>query len=469
MVRSIRGRALLFAILFIFPTVFLTRTLQIRHFHSLVESSFDEQLSTRLTILDGLWLGESPKFPPASIPQPQREYSDLFNIQLPPNFTQCKLMGLDFQVLWGIEGTDGSFRTSRQMEAQMSTLGVVYAKQGWIGPDGNIAYQVKQLALPSGESLIVAGDMTALNQSLSYYIRINIFLGILVSLVITIIFWIFFGQIIKPLTKIAAMAEKIRMGTLSSRIKIPRSDNEVSQVGLALNAMMDRLEDTIQAHARFNSNVSHELLSPLNQISYILNETIDTARFDGPTLSKIEECKSAVKRASTLAQDLLQLAHSEITSTTNHVHFDLEPVVDEAIVSANALASEKSLTVDLHSMTLGIMGNPVQVQQVVFNLLSNAIKFAPISSTVHVEMKKGKDYAVVSVSDAGPGILPEEEDRLFQRFFRTRAALSQGITGNGLGLSICKNIMDHHQGTIVYQRTAENRTLFEATFPLKSL
>ena len=244
--------------------------------------------------------------------------------------------------------------------------------------------------------------------------------------------------------------------------------SELKEVGLSLNAMLDRLENTIEAHARYNSEVSHELLTPLNRITYFLNGIIDKYANDDALKIKILECQIAVEQTTALATNLLQLARSENATAYTHIWIDLEPVLDGAMEDVQKLAFEKRITIELQSTTVGVFANATQIQQVVSNLLSNAIKFAPEKSTVFLSLKKKDGMARISVLDSGPGVAPSEVANLFQRFFRTQAAQTQEIPGHGLGLAICKNIIDQHLGTIRYERTTEGFTLFQVTLRSRS-
>ena len=295
----------------------------------------------------------------------------------------------------------------------------------------------------------------------------NIFFGFLMITLITLGLWIIFGQIFKPLQKISNIAEKIGSGLISTRIVIHEIDKELKPVALSLNSMLDRLEQNIEAHARFNSEVSHEILTPLNSVTTLLNQSLGYAKEGRDLTPNLLECQSAVLKTTNLAGDLLELARSESISTHTHIRIDLEPVIDQAVVDSKRLATEKGITIELKSSTVGVQGNPSQIYQVVFNLLTNAIKFAPQNSTIRVTLAKTKQEAEISVYDCGPGVNPTETGKLFKRFFRTHSARYHQTMGYGLGLAICKNIIDQHKGTIGYERTFETETRFYFTLPLQ--
>jgi signal transduction histidine kinase len=103
---------------------------------------------------------------------------------------------------------------------------------------------------------------------------------------------------------------------------------------------------------------------------------------------------------------------------------------------------------------------------VFFNILTNAIKFAPKSSVIIVSMKTTNVDVRISIQDQGPGVFPGEVGNLFKRFFRAKSARNHEKLGYGLGLAICKNIIDHHNGTIGYERTPEAGTTFFVILPI---
>ncbi|MSR79667.1 MAG: HAMP domain-containing histidine kinase [Gemmataceae bacterium] len=470
MFKSLRVRALLFTVLFIFPFVVVTRIIQIEYIRFLIVSSIDEQIGIRLVLLGALMeSGESIPSNKSNDHNGKGQVS-LMERLLPADFFQCKLIDIPFPFFWGIQGKDGKIPSGQQLPANLREWSLRFdkEKEWWNGRIGETDFRIRHRELPSGETLFVGGAVTPINDSYTYYLQMNIYFGIIVISVISLILWVIFGQLLKPLKRISNIAEKIRLGKLSSRVVISEVDIELMQVGLSLNAMLDRLENTIEAHARYNSEVSHELLSPLNRITYILNEIIDKNANDDALKSKILECQVAVQKTTTLATDLLELARSEIATAHTHIWIDLEPVLDEAMEDLKKLAWEKKITIELQSLTVGVFANPTQIQQVVSNLLNNAIKFAPEKSTVYLSLKKKDGMARISVLDSGPGVAPSEVANLFQRFFRTEAAQSQEKPGHGLGLAICKNIIDQHLGTIRYERTKEGFTLFQVTLRTRS-
>ena len=470
MFKSIRIRALFFSFLFIFPVIFTARTLQLTYINSLFFSSFDEQIKIRLVLLGTLKELYQSNPSNKSNESKGKDQVRLMEGLLPADFFDCKLMNIPLFFFWGIQGKDGKITSGQQLPANLPDGGLRFdkEKEWWNGRVGETDFRIGHRELPSGEILFVGGVDDLINDSYNYYLQINIYMGCTVIGVLLLIFWIISGQMLKPLKKISNIAIKIRLGNLSTRVVISELVSELKEVGLSLNAMLDRLENTIEAHARYNSEVSHELLTPLNRITYFLNGIIDKYANDDALKIKILECQVAVEQTTALATNLLQLARSENTPAHTHIWIDLEPVLDGAMEDVQKLAFEKRITIELQSTTVGVFANATQIQQVVSNLLSNAIKFAPEKSTVFLSLKKKDGMAQISVLDSGPGVAPSEVANLFQRFFRTQAAQSQEKPGHGLGLAICKNIIDQHLGTIRYERTTEGFTLFQVTLRSRS-
>lgn len=467
MFKSIRFRALLITVLFCTSIVITIRLIQILYTRAIVRSSFDEQIRTRLIALSSIpqllqsvnTSGTSAPGESGSSTQPGGE---LFQ-----EFLSCKILTYSFELFWGIRGANGDISKGQQIPGTIPPEAFDNSSNSfwWEGAIGNGVYRINRRIMPSGDTLFVGGSITALNSPLNYFIFINFIFGLILVTIITLGIWLILGLIFKPLTKISKIAENISMGKLSSRFVISEIDNELKQVGQSLNAMLDRLEQTIEAHAHYNSEVSHELLSPLNRITSILNDAADSRDIGNELRQKLLDCQAAVKKTTTLASDLLELARSESASTHTHVWIDLEPVIDEAIGEVEPLAREKEIQILLTSSTVGVLANPIQIHQVALNLLNNAIKFAPNKSTVYVSIQKINNQAQFGVADSGPGVPPEAEGRLFQRYFRKYGNGPHAISGNGLGLAICKNILTQHHGTICYKRTAEGLTLFEVLFP----
>jgi signal transduction histidine kinase len=220
----------------------------------------------------------------------------------------------------------------------------------------------------------------------------------------------------------------------------------------------------------FVASVSHELRTPLTSIRGYVELMLDEET--GPLNETQRKFLSVVERSTErqmlLIGDLLlvaQLGNGEL-------HLELEPVevgalVEEAVEAARPTANAKGIALAFATdhRPANVLADGPRLAQVLDNLISNAIKFTPAGS-VSVQLSSDGDEAVIDVVDTGMGIPPDEQARLFERFFRAAAANTNRIQGTGLGLSIAQAIADGHAGTIALNRSDGDGTTFRLTLPL---
>ena len=217
-------------------------------------------------------------------------------------------------------------------------------------------------------------------------------------------------------------------------------------------------EQSAKAKDQFVSQVSHELRTPLTSIrgflAILLDDDADrvSAADRGEYLAVIDRNSRRLLR---LVEDLLFVAQmDEGRFVLDKTEFDLVEVLAEAVDAARPLADERQIELRDQSETkLQLLGDRDRVAQVIDNLLSNALKFTPEGGEVTVDIARSNGNARLVVADTGVGMRRDEIGHLFERFYRTDAATTQAVQGSGLGLSICKAIVEAHGGLI----TADSR------------
>ena len=221
-----------------------------------------------------------------------------------------------------------------------------------------------------------------------------------------------------------------------------------------------RLRELDQAKTDFVATVSHELRTPLSSIRGYTELLRDGMFGDlNPQQAKaVEVLDRNTERLLRLVGDLLTLAAFDSGSSVRrevHEPVDLAAVVTEAHRSMHPLLAARDLHVALPAPEVSVppvLGVPGQLDRVVLNLLSNAVKFTGDHGCVEVrlgvEEHRGLDHVVLRVADTGIGIATDQQHLLFDRFFRSDDAQQRAIQGTGLGLAVCKAIVETHGGTI---------------------
>jgi PAS domain S-box-containing protein len=223
-----------------------------------------------------------------------------------------------------------------------------------------------------------------------------------------------------------------------------------------------------QAKSEFLSSVSHELRTPLTSIlgyAALLREDTEGVVDANDHIEVIERNASRQLR---LVEDLLSIARIQAGEFEVHrLPIDLAEVVRLGVEAMRPAAEEAGLRLELDCAgPVRTLGDTDRLDQVLANLLANAIKFTPRDGRVEVRLSSTPEEAVLTVSDTGPGIQPEDRARLFERLFRGDEVKRLQVSGAGLGLAIARSIVEAHDGTIEVRAEPGEGATFELTLPL---
>jgi PAS domain S-box-containing protein len=223
-----------------------------------------------------------------------------------------------------------------------------------------------------------------------------------------------------------------------------------------------------RAKSEFLSSVSHELRTPLTSIlgyAALLREDTAGIVSAGDHIDVIERNAGRQLR---LVEDLLSIARIQAGEFEVHrLPVDLAEVVRLGVEAMRPAATEAGLRLEADYETPArVLGDADRLDQVLANLLANAIKFTPSSGRIAVRLKLTPEEAVLTVTDTGPGIQPQERARLFERLFRGDDVKRLQVSGAGLGLAIARSIVEAHDGTIEARADAGSGATFELTLPL---
>jgi PAS domain S-box-containing protein len=233
-------------------------------------------------------------------------------------------------------------------------------------------------------------------------------------------------------------------------------------------AQNERLRSLDRMKDEFVALVSHELRTPLTSIRGYLELVLDDAdQLQSEHRGFLEIVDRNADRLLHLVSDLLLIAQADAGRLTfDWTAVELEPLVAQCVQAARPAAEVAGVELVFESESLRpIVADPARIGQLLDNLISNAIKFTPAGGRVDVLVSGSEDSAVVEVRDTGFGISAEDQEQLFERFFRTRSASEKAIPGTGLGLSIAKAIVDAHDGSISVESAEQRGTTFRVELP----
>jgi heavy metal sensor kinase len=304
-------------------------------------------------------------------------------------------------------------------------------------------------------------------------IRNIFFLAIPIALLLASIGGYFLAR--KSLAPVVAMASQARgMGAanLHNRLAVVNERDELGQLALSFNQLLERLEASFDQQRRFMADASHELRTP---VAILRGETEVTLsqpqRSPGEYRETLSILRDESQRLAHIIEDLFTLARADAGQyplTLRDAYLD--ELASEALVRARSLAHTKDITLtSAIEPDLPIRADEALLGRMLLNLLDNAIKYCPSGSTVNLTCSRQVDHYLISVSDNGPGIPPDLQPRIFERFFRAdkARARSEGETGGaGLGLSIARWIAEAHHGQLELTRSGPSGSTFTATLPV---
>ena len=275
------------------------------------------------------------------------------------------------------------------------------------------------------------------------------------------------GQALSPLKSIVETAEAInRADDLSRRIPLQGfEEGEIGDLIQTFNKTLERIEVLFTSQQRFLADVSHELRTPLTVIKGNVDLMRRMKQFDVESLSSIDQ---EAGRLTRLVGGLLMLAQAESGNLPlNFQPVGLDMLVTEVFQEMHIIAGGKVHVHLTEIDQLQVNGDRDRLKQVLINLVANAIQYTPQNGDVFLSLARVGDQARIICQDTGPGIPAEDLPHIFERFYRAEKSRTRGkTTGFGLGLSITKWIVEHHNGHIEVDSKEGQGTTFAIWLPL---
>jgi heavy metal sensor kinase len=256
------------------------------------------------------------------------------------------------------------------------------------------------------------------------------------------------GRALDPIDAIARTAAQIGAEDLNRRLGI-RGRDEIGRLAATFDGMLNRLEQAFQQQRQFTADASHELRTPLTMLMSQIDISLGRTRSPEQYEETLRSMRDDVADLSRLVGELLMLARAEAGQEPLACdELDLTEIVASVVSSMEPLAVARQIDLLLveHEPT-PLLGDETRLLQLVINLVDNAVKYTPRGGSVSVSTWEEPGWAVLEVSDTGPGIDPRHQERIFERFFRVDSARSRG-GGAGLGLAISRWIVQAHGGEI---------------------
>jgi heavy metal sensor kinase len=278
--------------------------------------------------------------------------------------------------------------------------------------------------------------------------------------------WVLTGRALAPVDTMVAAARRIGAEDLSRRLVTEDRDDELGRLAAVLNDMLARLERSFTAVRHFSADAAHELRTPLTILKGEIEVALRAAPGPAEPRRVLESCLEEVDRLATLVEDLLFLARADAGAVDRPPEpVDLGAVIDDVAPGLRTLAERAGVALSVrHPETVTVRGSAPMLFRLLFNLADNAIKYASVGRTVEVALGTYDGNALLEVCDDGPGISPEDQAHIFDRFYRADPARTRG--GAGLGLALARSIAQVHSGQITVESTLGKGTRFRVLLPL---
>jgi two-component system OmpR family sensor kinase len=383
--------------------------------------------------------------------------------------------------------------------------------------DGKGRWRVLVTAYPApGDYLMVAQDLSDVDSSVQRLILAEVLVGVGVLALLGVAGAGLVRTSLRPLREIEQTAGAIADGDLTKRVPEfePDAQNprtEVGRVGRALNAMLSQVEAAFTAQAaseaaarsaesaardaagsaqlsetrarrseermrQFVADASHELRTPLTTIrGFAELYRQGAARAPDEAEKLIRRIEDEASRMGLLVEDMLLLARLDQERPLMLAPLELRVIANDAVTAARAVAPDREITLDVVAGTgpLVVSGDESRLRQVVGNLMTNALAHTPPGTPVWLRLARDAGFALIEVVDDGPGLAPEQAERVFERFYRadaarTRRSDSPGLptSGTGLGLAIVAALVAAHGGTVEVDSVPDHGATFRVRLPL---
>ena len=312
------------------------------------------------------------------------------------------------------------------------------------------------IGLGQAEKAFLQDSQSSLGIAAIVAIAVAAALGIIVSILVT-----------RPMRDLAVSARRIASGDLAQRVK-HRSDDEVGEVSAAFNTMAEQLEMKEKSRKQLLADVAHELRNPLSIVQGNLEAWLDGVI--APTPEQIAPVYDETVLLNRLITDLRELSLAEAGQLKLHLEqTDLAGLINAEVTVFYARCQEKDvlLNAGLAKDMPRVNIDSGRIRQVLHNLLENALRFSTAGGSIGVSAITAKDNSVlVSVSDTGSGIDPDDIDKVFDHFYKADKARQRIYGGAGIGLALVRKYIELHGGRVWVESEPGTGSTFSFTLPV---
>ena len=322
-----------------------------------------------------------------------------------------------------------------------------------------ILYYLQSISNLSSEELIKYRDLILKDMK-------NLIIGIsLLMIIVVIAVSVFLSQkISKPIIVVSKMTDFIKMGGYDQKLEYESSIVEIDNLINSINELSRELYKMENMRKNLTSDISHELRTPLTSIQTHLEAMIDGIW--EPSKERLNSVNEEVIRLSHLVNQLKNLAKFDsYEDKLNLKNENLTQLIKNIIYNNESYALDKNIRIKYELEDVNANIDKEKISQVIINLISNAIRYTNLNGEILIKLYKKSDFIKIIVKDNGIGIPEESLDYIFERFYRVDKSRCRNTGGTGVGLTICKSIVDLHKGKIEVKSKLNEGSEFIITLP----
>lgn len=311
----------------------------------------------------------------------------------------------------------------------------------------------------------VGSSMQNIESTLENFLWLNLLFIPTAALLVAAGGWLLTRRALKPLDAVIKTAHRISSGDLRHRIEAKEASEELRELAQAFNQMIAHLEASFEQIRDFSDNVSHELRIPLAILKGQTELSLRRSRSEEEYRKVLESNLEEIERMKNIVDRLLFLSRADRGEIQlNFTRVDLSSLMENVLSQFRVPAQEKGIQTALKmNGPVTIIGDDLLLRELLLNLVQNAITYTPQAGEVTLSLEKENDLVKIAVTDSGCGIPESEIPRIFDRFYQVDK--SRASQGSGLGLSICKWIVEAHQGMIDVESQVGQGSRFTVSFP----
>jgi two-component system sensor histidine kinase QseC len=302
---------------------------------------------------------------------------------------------------------------------------------------------------------VVAADRTDLRYTLAENVILQSIFPVLLALPLTgLLIWVIVGRGLMPLRKLANELGSKQADDLSP-VPYGTASKELKQIVLSSNKLLARLEKSLLREKQFASDAAHELRTPISTLKVQLHNIRKELPEDS---NNLRELTATAERLGHIVEQILDLYRSSPDQyNASLTSINLTTLVQEVIAEEFSKFEAKNQKLELQGQTCFISGDRFALTTLLLNLLSNANKYTPAAGQVLVSVNETERWVILKVEDSGPGIPEQQQQTVFERFYRVDGDRHQsGEPGCGLGLAIVQRIVEFHDASIAIESSRFN-------------